>query len=93
MINLMHVCFFFKLLTVYIPGRNVMKGDCGLGHLTSKGYKQEEDNGKNLRKAYVDTGFLSPNYSNHEIFFRTDGECFSRSFIFDRNKLWESQNL
>lgn len=62
-----------------------MKGDCGLGHLTSKGYKQEEDNGKNLRKVYVDTGFLSPNYSNREVFFRTDGECFRRSFIFETN--------
>ena len=59
-----------------MPGRNDMKGDCGLGHLTFKGYKQEELNGQNLRKAYIDTGFLSSNYSNHEVFFRTDGEYF-----------------
>lgn len=57
---------------VYMPGRNDMKGDCGLGHLTFKGYKQEEVNGRNLRQVYVDTGFLSPNYSSHEVFFRTD---------------------
>lgn len=57
---------------VYMPGRNDMKGDCGLGHLTFKGYKQEEVNGRNLRQVYVNTGFLSPNYSSHEVFFRTD---------------------
>lgn len=57
---------------VYMPGRNDMKGDCGLGHLTFKGYKQEEVNGRNLRQVYVDTGFLSLNYSSHEVFFRTD---------------------
>ncbi|CAH3125508.1 unnamed protein product [Porites lobata] len=56
----------------YMAGRNIIHGDCGLGHLTFKGYKQEEMNGENLRKAYVDTGFLSSNYSVHEDFFRTD---------------------
>ncbi|XP_078357656.1 counting factor 60-like isoform X2 [Oculina patagonica] len=62
---------------VYMPGRNDIKGDCGLGHLTFKGYKQQELNGQNLRKAYVETGFLSSNYSNHEVFFRTDVSVFS----------------
>ena len=61
-------------IAAYMAGRNVIRGDCGLGHLTFKGYKQEEMNGENLRKAYVDTGFLSSNYSVHEDFFRTDGE-------------------
>ncbi|XP_074614562.1 counting factor 60-like [Acropora palmata] len=56
---------------VYMPGRNVMKGDCGLGHLTFKGYKQELTNGENLRRAYVDTGFLT-NYSVSEVFLRSD---------------------
>ncbi|KAJ7383116.1 hypothetical protein OS493_030647 [Desmophyllum pertusum] len=40
---------------VYMTGRNDMQGDCGLGHLTFKGYKQQELNGQNLRKAYIDT--------------------------------------
>ena len=57
-----------------MPGRNDINGDCGLGHLTFKGYKQQELNGQNLRMAYVETGFLSPNYSSREVFFRTDGE-------------------
>ena len=61
-------------IPAYMPGRNVMQGDCGLGHLTFKGFKQQEINGENLRKAYVDTGFLSPSYNIHEDFFRTDGE-------------------
>lgn len=67
------IMYFFA---VYMAGRNDMQGDCGLGHLTFKGYKQEEINGQNLRKAYVDTGFLSPNYNIHEDFFRTDGKLF-----------------
>ena len=66
--------FVYMKLAAYIPNRNDMKGDCGLGHLTFKGYKQQELNGQNLRKAYVDTGFLSPNYNVHEDFFRTDGK-------------------
>ena len=61
-------------IAAYMAGRNIIHGDCGLGHLTFKGYKQEEMNGENLCKAYVDTGFLSSNYSVHEDFFRTDGE-------------------
>ena len=55
-----------------MPGRNVMKGDCGLGHLTFKGYKQELTNGENLRRAYVETGFLT-NYSASDVFLRSDG--------------------
>lgn len=65
-----------------MTGRNDMQGDCGLGHLTFKGYKQQELNGQNLRKAYIDTGFLSPNYSSHEVFFRTDGECLIPMLVF-----------
>ena len=59
-----------------MTGRNDINGDCGLGHLTFKGYKQQELNGHNLRSVYVETGFLSPNYSSHEVFFRTDGKYF-----------------
>jgi len=55
-----------------MPGRNDINGDCGLGHLTFKGYKQQLVNGQNLHTVYVETGFLSPNYSSHEVFFRTD---------------------
>ena len=57
-----------------MTGRNDINGDCGLGHLTFKGYKQEELNGQNLRSVYVETGFLSPNYFSREVFFRTDGK-------------------
>ena len=60
-----------------MAGRNDIKGDCGLGHLTYKGYRQQILNGENLRKAYVDTGFLSSNYNVHEDFFRTDGKLCS----------------
>lgn len=67
-------CLLVGLFAVYMAGRNDINGDCGLGHLTFKGYKQQELNGQNLRMAYVETGFLSPNYSSHEVFFRTDGE-------------------
>lgn len=56
---------------VYMPGRNVMNGDCGLGHLTFVGYKQQLLNGQNLQKAYVDIGFLS-NYSHTDVFLRSD---------------------
>lgn len=70
LIHSLHVGLF----AVYMPGRNDIKGDCGLGHLTIKGYKQQELNGQNLRKAYVETGFLSSNYSSREVFFRTDGK-------------------
>ena len=64
--------FFLLLFTVYMPGRNVMNGDCGLGHLTFVGYKQQLLNGQNLQKAYVDIGFLS-NYSHTDVFLRSDG--------------------
>lgn len=71
-----HINLFCNF-SVYIAGRNDIRGDCGLGHLTFKGYKQQIVNGENLRKAYVDTGFLSSNYNVHEDFLRTDGKLCS----------------
>ena len=51
-----------------------MQGDCALGVLTFKGYKQEELNGQMLRKLYVDTGFLKQNYSYTDVYVRSDGK-------------------
>ena len=58
-----------------MPSRNDIPGDCGAGHLTFRGYKQQELNGKNLRMAYVDSGFLFANYTNQEVFLRSDGNA------------------
>lgn len=60
--------------SAYLEGRQVLHGNCAIGHLTSKGYKQEEVNGLFLRDAYVKSGFLTGNYSHQEVHLRSDGK-------------------
>lgn len=58
----------------FIPDREALPGNCGLGQLTSIGYNQELDNGKNLHDAYVATGLLPPLTQANEVdvFLRSD---------------------
>ena len=59
------------LVTVYRCG---VDGNCSVGQLTLKGFYQQIANGQSLRKAYVDSGFLSNMITPSEIYFRSDGE-------------------
>jgi hypothetical protein len=59
---------------VFMDVREPMAGDCALGVLTFKGYKQQELNGQILRNLYVKTGFLKQNYSYADMFIRSDGK-------------------
>ncbi|XP_028391161.1 counting factor 60-like [Dendronephthya gigantea] len=51
---------------VFYTGREEVPGNCALGQLTSIGFKQQLSNGENYRKIYVESGFLSPNFSSVE---------------------------
>ncbi|XP_031564393.1 counting factor 60-like [Actinia tenebrosa] len=59
---------------VYMEDHEPMQGDCALGVLTFKGYKQQELNGQTLRNLYVKSGFLKQNYSYTDIYVRSDDE-------------------
>ena len=63
-----------NVVTVYDTGREEVPGNCALGQLTSKGFKQQLSNGENYRKIYVDSGFLSKNFSSVEHLVRSTGE-------------------
>lgn len=67
-----HWVFFF-LNTVFQFGDEVLKGNCSVGQLTTIGFYQHLMNGYSLRKAYVDSGFLSKNLSRSEVYIRSDG--------------------
>lgn len=65
----------FFLNTVFQFGDEVLKGNCSVGQLTTIGFYQHLMNGYSLRKAYVDSGFLSKNLSRSEVYIRSDGMC------------------
>lgn len=58
---------------MFYTGREEIPGDCALGQLTSIGFKQQVKNGENYRKIYVDSGFLSTNFSSVEHRVRSTG--------------------
>ena len=51
---------------VFYTGREEVPGNCALGQLTSRGFKQQIENGENYRQVYVESGFLSQNFSSVE---------------------------
>jgi hypothetical protein len=61
-------------ITVFYYGREEVPGNCALGQMTKIGYKQQRDNGDHYRKVYVDSGFLSKNFSTVEHRVRSTGE-------------------
>ena len=65
------------LVTVYKYGVEELSGNCSVGQLTLIGFYQQIANGQSLRKAYVDSGFLSNMITPSEIYFRSDGELYS----------------
>eukprot|EP00163_Fabomonas_tropica_P020845 TRINITY_DN36751_c0_g1_i1.p1 TRINITY_DN36751_c0_g1~~TRINITY_DN36751_c0_g1_i1.p1 ORF type:complete len:451 (-),score=96.87 TRINITY_DN36751_c0_g1_i1:29-1381(-) len=59
----------------YLPGRNMFKGNCGMGQLTEYGYLQHVSNGEALRSFYVDKlAFLPQSYNPSQFFIRSDDE-------------------
>ena len=59
---------------VFKFGDEALNGNCSLGQLTTIGLKQQMTNGMMLKKAYVDSGFLSGQINRSEIYIRSDGE-------------------
>mmetsp|Transcript_29171 Transcript_29171/g.75064 ORF Transcript_29171/g.75064 Transcript_29171/m.75064 type:complete len:428 (-) Transcript_29171:1908-3191(-) len=57
----------------YIEGETTFKG-CPAGYLTPKGFRQHIHNGMELRKAYVDSGFLSHDLDGDEVYVRSDDD-------------------
>jgi hypothetical protein len=55
-------------------GGEPLNGNCSVGQLTTIGFHQQQVNGGSLRKAYVDTGFLSDVISPSETYLRSDNE-------------------
>ena len=58
---------------VYRFGEETLAGNCSLGQLTITGFDQQIINGLVLKKAYVDSGFLSGKVNMNEIYIRSDG--------------------
>lgn len=58
---------------VYRFGEETLTGNCSLGQLTAIGFNQQQTNGMMLKKAYVDSGFLSGKINTTEIYIRSDG--------------------
>ena len=52
----------------------ILNGSCSVGQLTSLGYKQHLLNGKALKDAYVNSGFLKPTLDPSEVFIRSDSK-------------------
>ena len=63
---------------MYKFGIEEMRGNCSVGQLTTVGYAQQVANGRALRKAYVESGFLSDHISPAEVYLRSDGGCDRR---------------
>lgn len=57
-----------------MAGRNDFPGDCLVGQLTDKGYQQELGNGAVYKQAYVNSGFLSKDLLDTEVWLRSDWE-------------------
>jgi len=56
----------------YLPGREVITGNCNFGQLTQVGYDQHVRLGQNLRNLYVNKyKFLSPELNTSEIWIRS----------------------
>ena len=65
---------YATVFVVFYTGREEVPGNCALGQLTSVGFKQQLENGENYRNVYVDSGFLSKNFSSVEHRVRSTGE-------------------
>eukprot|EP00123_Amoebidium_parasiticum_P022796 comp9524_c0_seq1/m.4553 comp9524_c0_seq1/g.4553 ORF comp9524_c0_seq1/g.4553 comp9524_c0_seq1/m.4553 type:complete len:482 (-) comp9524_c0_seq1:342-1787(-) len=59
-------------LKQYDAGPNAQKGNCYIGALTVRGYKQEHLNGEALRREYVDSGFLPKKLNESQVWLRAD---------------------
>ena len=70
------------IITVFYTGREEVPGNCALGQLTSRGFKQQLENGENYRNVYIDSGFLSKNFSSVHHRVRSTGECEMCTFEF-----------
>eukprot|EP01029_Cantina_marsupialis_P015820 TRINITY_DN3479_c0_g1_i1.p1 TRINITY_DN3479_c0_g1~~TRINITY_DN3479_c0_g1_i1.p1 ORF type:complete len:440 (-),score=101.09 TRINITY_DN3479_c0_g1_i1:412-1731(-) len=44
----------------YMPGRNIMAGNCMAGQLTEIGYQQQQRNGQGMRRAFIGSHSLLP---------------------------------
>ena len=65
---------FLVLILVFLFGDEVLNGNCSVGQLTTIGYNQQLANGKALRQAYVEKGFLGSKISLSEIYIRSDSK-------------------
>lgn len=57
---------------VFDTGREQLPGNCALGQLTSIGFKQDITAGEQFRTVYVESGFLSSNFTSKELYVRSD---------------------
>ena len=63
-------------------GGEPLNGNCSVGQLTEPGFNQHLVNGGQLKKAYVDSGFLNPSISASEIYLRSDSELDAMCIIY-----------
>jgi len=61
------------MVLVYSFGDETLRGNCSVAQLTSLGYWQHIENGKQLASAYTSGGFLSKTLDPREIYLRSDG--------------------
>lgn len=66
---------------VFKFGGEALTGNCSVGQLTTIGFKQQMTNGMMLKKAYVDSGFLSGQINKSEIYIRSDGKIMDEELV------------
>lgn len=69
-----NINYYSSILLVFDTGREELPGNCALGQLTSIGFKQDITVGEHFRTVYVESGFLSNNFTSKELYVRSDGE-------------------
>ena len=59
---------------MFKTGIEALNGNCSVGRLTTIGFSQQVQNGKVLKTAYVNTGFLDNKISPSEVYIRSDSK-------------------
>ena len=63
-------------------GGEALNGNCSVGQLTEPGFNQHLVNGDQLKRGYIDSGFLGPSISASEIYLRSDSELDAMYIIY-----------
>ena len=66
---------------MFAIGNEPLHGNCSVAQLTKIGFVQQLSNGKVMKKAYIDSGFLSDQLNEKELYIRSDSKLSSIQLI------------